>query len=172
MNIVPWDQTFVGWIHITSAAAAVGFFFVWRAAILSAGAEAGRAVVGRYAPFFWAAAVLLPVTGSYTWYIRTGQGYPGYYFHVLYTKIFLYLVLFGLAGALTKAARGPGGAESRRGMLTVCVALCFVLMFLSAFMRRVTPVRAASAPAAVAAAGTARAEADVYKKGVAPGWQN
>lgn len=171
MNNFPWDQTLVGWIHITSAAAVAGFFFAWLLAIQPSGAETARSVVARFRPWFWAAALLLPLTGAYTWYVRTGQGYPGFYFHIIYTKILLYVALFGIAGMLTKAVRARDGG-GRRGLLAACVVLCLVILFMSAFMRRVGPVELAETTRGFAAPGTTHNTLVVTKKGVASGWQD
>ncbi len=173
MDGFPWGQTVVGWVHITSAAAVAGFFFVWLIALPAGGSNAVSAVVTRYRPVFWTAALLLPLTGAYTWYVRTGQNYPDFYFHTLYTKIGLYVVLFGLAGAMT-SPRARGSLSDRLGMLGLCVFVTLVILFLSAFMRRVQPRTPVPSPTAhtLIRPGTDGGPRIVTKKGVASGWQS
>lgn len=161
MQGYPWDRALAGWIHITSAAAVGGLFFVWLVGTASGQAEPARALVGRFRPFFWAAALLLPLSGAYTWFTRTGIQYPGFYFAALYAKIVLYVVLFGLAGMITSPRASLAG---RRGVLAWCVALTLVILFLSAFMRSVIPRRVA--------AGTTACGLSVWERGDASGWQS
>ncbi|HEY3267576.1 MAG TPA: hypothetical protein VGM37_11655 [Armatimonadota bacterium] len=143
MRDFPWDQAVMGWIHITSAALIVGglgFWLIARPAMREAGAEAS--ILARYRPWFWGAAALLAATGAFTWTVRLAQGYPGFYFHVLYTKILLYVTLFGLAGTLTRQRDSGTRVQRNSAVLLTCVGLCVVILFLSAFMRRVKPAPA------------------------------
>lgn len=144
MNNFPWAQTVFGWIHIFSASIVVGGLVFWGATRAAAAAAGGgfdweRAALGRFRPLFWTAAALLLVTGAYTWSVRAASGYPGFYFHVIYTKVLLYVVLFGIAGMVTKPRENPNALQRNGLGLKICIALCAVILFLSAFMRRVRP---------------------------------
>jgi uncharacterized membrane protein len=157
MSDFPWDQTIFGWIHIFSAAVVVGGLVFWavaRAAAVSGngGFDWERAALARFRPLFWTAALLLLVTGGYTWSVRARQGYPGFYFHVVYTKVLLYVILFGVAGMITKWRETPNGLQKGGVGLKVCIAVCAIILFLSAFMRRVQPL-----PAQTPVSGTIRA---------------
>lgn len=135
----PWDQTIVGFIHLTSACIAVGGLLFWRFALLGDATDR-RNVILRFRPWFWAAAILLLLTGTYTSWIRHEQNYPVWYFHVLSLKMVLYIVLFGVAGALTKPRTNPSRMQQNSApWLGVCVVLGLLILLTSAFMRRVKP---------------------------------
>lgn len=145
MSDFPWAQTIFGWIHIFSASIVVGGLVFWGAARAAATSAQGgfnweRGALARFRPLFWTAALLLLVTGSYTWSVRARTGYPGFYFHVIYTKILLYVVLFGIAGMITKPRETPNALQKNGLGLKLCIFLCAVILFLSAFMRRVKPL--------------------------------
>jgi uncharacterized membrane protein len=171
MSDFPWDQTVFGWIHIFSAAIVVGGIVFW--AVARAGAAAARlpgdwerAALAKFRPLFWTAALLLLVTGGYTWSVRARQGYPGFYFHVVYTKVLLYVLLFGVAGMLTKWRETPNALQRNGLGLKICLALCAVILFLSAFMRRVQPL-----PPRTSASGTIGVASPVISMGGRPTWR-
>jgi hypothetical protein len=135
----PWDQTIVGWVHITSASLVAGGLMFWTFFLRRPGVapETERGAVAAFRPWFWLAAVLLLATGSYTWTVRASAvpPYPGYYFHAVYAKIALWALLFGVAGMVTRPKEG----RDPKVLLRVAVALAVATLLLSAFMRRVKP---------------------------------
>jgi len=169
MDNFPWDQTIFGWIHIFSAAIVVGGLVFWGAARAAATAGRGgfdweRAALSRFRPLFWTAALLLLLTGGYTWSVRAKQGYPDFYFHVIYTKGLLYVILFGVAGMITKVRETPNALQKGGLGLKICIAVGAAILFLSAFMRRVQPLPQG------ASAGTVPAATTVIKTEGGPVW--
>ena len=133
------------WIHVLSAALAVGGVVFVRLALLPAAREAdsdeGQTLamrsLARFRPILWSCIGLLLVTGLYNSFqvaVRGGLTVPAYT-HVLMTKIVLALGMF--AFALTAPGELFAGIKIRRNLwLTVNIILASVVLFLSAFLGR------------------------------------
>lgn len=135
----------IQWVHLLAAVVAVGGVVFVRAVLLPASeSEPGDAslvqrAVGRFRPVLWTCIALLLVSGLYNVFlvaVRGGLTVTGYT-HILMTKIVLALVMFGIAFGLTLPGDPATGLRARRKLwLSVNVALGLVILFLSAYLRR------------------------------------
>lgn len=137
-------RTVMQWAHLMSAIVAVGgvaflrFILLPAAEGLDEGARKalmGR-VLGRFRPILWSCIGVLLLTGLHNAAVAVGTA-PSPYLKALLMKVALALVIFGVAFALTI----PGAIFSkmqarRKAWLTVNAVLALIVIFLSAYLRR------------------------------------
>jgi uncharacterized membrane protein len=137
-------RTVMQWAHLVSAIVAVGGTAFLRFVLLPAATgldeEARKAlmgrVLGRFRPVLWSCIGVLLLTGLHHAATAFGTASP-LYLNVLLVKIALALVIFGVAFALTIPGGMFAGMQARRrAWLTVNAALALVVVFLSAYLRR------------------------------------
>jgi uncharacterized membrane protein len=145
-----WLNVVVRWIHIASAVIGAGAagFVLWGLvpAVKAVGAESERPLIEvayrRFRRLVHIAMGLLLLTGVYNLAVvlprsrALGPWLPAYH-SVLGMKILLALVIFGIATATLSGSLDP--ERFRAGAprwLTLCVALALLVLFLSAFLRR------------------------------------
>lgn len=135
----------IQWIHLLAAVVAVGGVIFVRAVLLPASeSEPGdpsllQKAVARFRPILWTCIGLLLVSGLYNVYLVAVRGVLSIsgYTHVLITKIVLALIMFAIAFGLTLPGDPETGLRARRRFwLSVNVALGLVVLFLSAYLRR------------------------------------
>ena len=137
--------TAIHWVHLLAAVLAVGgVVFVRLVLIPSAASDEDASpfvqkAIDRFRPILWACIGLLLVSGLYNVFlvaVRGGFAVTGYS-HILMTKIVLALVMFGIAFGLTLPGDPTSGLKANRKLwLSVNVILGMVVLFMSAYLRR------------------------------------
>lgn len=137
-------RTVMQWAHLVSAVVAVGgtaflrFVLLPAAAGLDEGARKalmGR-VLGRFRPVLWSCIGVLLLTGLHNMAMVAGTA-SSPYLSALTVKIALAFILFAVAFALTIPGAMFAGMQARRKTwLTVNVVLALMVVFLSAYLRR------------------------------------
>ena len=138
----------IQWLHLLSAIVAIGGSFFLRFVLLPASQSLDGAqrqqltdgVMKRFRPILWVSITVLFFTGLYNAgmvAMRGGLVAAPAYLQLLLIKILLALVIFGIAFLLT----APGDIFSslktrRKQLLTVNVVLAVIVVFLSAYLRR------------------------------------
>jgi uncharacterized membrane protein len=144
-----WVNVLSRWLHVASAVVGIGGVVFLRVALMPAMAaqeasvrEAAMGpVVRRFKIIVHSAIGLLLLTGTYNLLVVLPKvrtlTYHSLYHSILGTKILLALVLFGIALAVLSSPPAFGNMQkSPRGWVTVLVALGFVILLLSAILRR------------------------------------
>lgn len=134
------------WLHLSAAVAAVGGVFYVRVVLTKSlralPPEQGRLVVKaaarRFHPVLWVAIAVLFVSGFYNVATAAARGVADpLYWRLLGVKVLLALVLFALALAVTLPAPALVNFQRRRPqVLAVNLALAAVILYLSAYLRR------------------------------------
>lgn len=134
------------WLHLGAAVVAVGGVLYARAVLGPAlralppeeRAQVLRAAGRRFHPILWAAIALLLVTGLYNVVLAAdAHAADPLYWQLLGLKIVLAVALFGLALAVTlPVAAFAGIARRRPEVLLVNLGLAAVILYLSAWLRR------------------------------------
>ncbi len=138
----------IQWLHLLSAIVAIGGSFFLRFVLLPASRSLDEVqqrqltdgVMKRFRPILWVSIAVLFFTGLYNVgmvAMRGGLAAAPAYLHILLTKILLALVIFGIAFLLTTPGDLFSSLKTRRKqLLAVNVVLAVIVVFLSAYLRR------------------------------------